>query len=237
MIFRLMAEQKDEDEHELWCDKEVSSTNSSKLSKVEKLDLITANADKASAEIQELTDQIAEAGDMITAIDAHVADASDIRRVGKEENQLAIKDAESAQAAISNAVAVLQAFYKKSGMESPVELVQRRAQNPAELPEEPSTWESGYVGVSDPNAQPGGIVAILEKISSDFARMEADTRAQENVDQKAFERETSDCAIEKSRRMKEVEMMTQQRERLTPSHSPSQKRRNTSPASSTRWSS
>merc|ERR1719235_2832526 len=31
MIFRLMAEQKDEDDHKNWCDKELSKTNTSKI--------------------------------------------------------------------------------------------------------------------------------------------------------------------------------------------------------------
>merc|ERR1719324_1258412 len=54
MVFRLMAEQKDEDEHKLWCDKEFEKNTESQNDKTDKQDLITANADKASAEIQEL---------------------------------------------------------------------------------------------------------------------------------------------------------------------------------------
>merc|ERR1719359_462467 len=149
---------------------------------------------------------------MIAAIDTHVKEATDIRNIGKEENKKALKDAQDAQAALSNAIAVLETFYKESGMttKEPWEFLQE----PVTLPESPSTWEAEYTGIADPNAQPEGIIAVLKEVSSDFAKMEADTRAQEETDQKAYEKEMQECDIEKARRAKEVEMNQQESARL-----------------------
>jgi len=212
MIFRLMAEQKDEDDHKHWCDLELEKTNSSKINKEDKIADLTAKIDDAKATVEQLIQEIREAEDMIAAIIAHVNEATDIRKIGKEENAVALKDSQDAQTAIANAVSVLQTFYKNSGEvpKEPWEFLQRGV----ELPENPATWDSAYTGVADPNEQPGGIVSVLKEISSDFARMEADTRAQEETDQKEFEDEMKDCAIEKAKRTKESEMKSQEKKRL-----------------------
>merc|ERR1719352_512762 len=44
--------------------------------------------------------------------------------------------------------------------------------------------------------------------------MEADTKAQEAMDKKAYDESISECAIEKSRRTKEAEVKTQEKKRL-----------------------
>merc|ERR1719454_1402198 len=71
-----------------------------------------------------------------------------------------IKEAKDAQAAVANAIAVLEQFYKESGQVKKEE------------------WEF-LQRVADPKDQPGGIITILEKTAEEFAQMEADTRAQE----------------------------------------------------------
>merc|ERR1719171_3426879 len=159
-------------------------------------------------------EDIKDADEMVAAITAHVAEATEIRKIGKEENAIAVKDAEDAQAAIANAVAVLEGFYKESGMvpKEPWEFLQQAS--PAELPENPETWSSAYTGVADPTEQPAGIVSVLKEVSSDFAKMEADTAAQEAMDQKAFDAMAKESAIEKSRRTKESEMKAQEKKRL-----------------------
>merc|ERR1719443_1953436 len=87
-------------------------------------------------------------------------------------------------------------------------------QTPVELPATPETWDSSYTGVADPIAQPAGIIAVMKEVASDFATMEADTKAQENQDQEEFDKEMQDCSIEKARRSKEIEMKTQESKRL-----------------------
>merc|ERR1719440_232102 len=97
----------------------------------------------------------------------------------------------------------------------PYELLQRRSRQPVELPDAPSTWDAAYTGVADPSSQPDGIITVLKEVSSDFAKMESETAAQEEIDQKAYLEEMQACDIEKARRTKEAEMKTQESQRLS----------------------
>jgi len=212
MIFRLMAEQKDEDDHKNWCDKELSESETSKEDKSEKMKELEAKIEEEKAKIQKLTDAIKEADDMVEKITGHVEEATEIREVGKEENKVAVKDAQDAQKAVAEATSVLETFYKESGMieKKSYELMQK---DPVKLPETPSTWDASYTGVADPAEQPDGIIAVLKKVSSDFAKMEAQTKAQEESDQELFEEDMKACAIEKAALTKESEMKGAEKKR------------------------
>jgi len=212
MIFRLMAEQKDEDDHKNWCDLELEKTQTSLDDKFEKMEDLQLKIDDADTTIGDLTEEIKDADAMVADIITFMKEATEIREVGKKENDLAIKDAEDSQEAVSNAIAVLTDFYKESGevAKEPWEFLQKGV----ELPEDPETWDSSYTGVADPAAQPGGIITILEKCNEEFATMEADTKAQEASDQDAFDSDMAEHDIEKSKRSKESEMKVSEKKRL-----------------------
>jgi len=213
MIFRLMAEQKDEDDHKNWCDQELSKSEVSKKDKEEKMEELKAKIDEAKAMIQKLTEAIQDANDMVQEITSHVEEATEIREVGKQENKVAIKDAQEAQQAVAQATLVLETFYKESGMieKKSYELLQKE---PVKLPETPSTWEASYTGVTDPAEQPEGIIAVLKKVSADFAKMEAQTKAQEESDQTLYDEDMKRCEAERAARIKESEMKETEKKRL-----------------------
>merc|ERR1740127_195444 len=155
MIFRLMAEQKDEDDHKNWCDLELSKTNASIVDKQEKSDKLNADIDAEVAAVQQLSEEIKAADEMVADIVSHMKMAAEIRAVGKKENALAVKDAEEAQTAVAQAIAVLEDFYKSSGKvkKEAWEFLQRqrnRGADPVELPAEPASWDSEYTGLGDP---------------------------------------------------------------------------------------
>merc|ERR1719210_2452252 len=199
MIFPLMDEQTEEANHKNWCDEELNKTDVSIKKKTEKMAEPDAKIKEAEALVTQLAGEIEDADAMVSKITEHMAEASEIRKVGKKENELAVKDARDAQQAVSNAISVLESFYKESGM------VQKEAweliQQPVKLPKTPSTWDSGYTGVADAAKQPGGIITVLKTVSADFAKMESDTLAQEETDQKLFEDDMKASSIEKARRM------------------------------------
>merc|ERR1712216_929899 len=85
---------------------------------------------------------------------------------------------------------------------------------PVKLPEDPKTWDSSYTGVADPK-QPGGIITMLENINADFSKMEAETKSQEQVDQKEFEEAMKANDIEKAGRTQESEMKSAEKARRT----------------------
>jgi DNA repair exonuclease SbcCD ATPase subunit len=210
MIFRLMDEQKKEDEHKLWCDQEIKKTDTMKEDKEDKIDDLKAEIKVETAAVAKLTDEIAAAEKMISDIVSFIKEATEIRKTGKKENALAIKDAKDAQTSLTNAIAVLEAFYKESGEipKEPWEFIQK----PVNLGKKPSTWDAGYTGVADPDNK-GGIISILEAVLSDFAKMEAETKSQEAQDQKEYEESMKDNEIEKSGREQEVSMKSQEKAR------------------------
>jgi len=212
MIFRLKQEQTDEDNHKAWCDMELSKTNTSIDTKTDKIKELDAKLKEDNAMVVTLTEEITEAQKMVADIKVFQEEATEIRTTGKEENKLAIKDAVAAQKAITNAISVLQTFYKSSGeiAKEPWEFLQE----PVKLPEDPKTWDSGYTGVNDPKEAGKGVIAVLEATSSDFAKMEANTRAQEVADQKEYDDSMKKHAIELSRRQKESDMKGEQKKRL-----------------------
>jgi len=190
----------------------LEKTQTSLDDKFYKMEGLQKKIDDTDATIGDLTEEIKAADDMVADIIAFMKEATEIREVGKQENALAIKDAQDSQEAVSNAIAVLTDFYKESGevAKEPWEFLQRGVK----LPEDPETWDSSYTGVADPTAQPGGIITVLEKCNEDFATMEADTKAQEASDQDAFDSDMAEHDIEKSKRSKESEMKVAEKKRL-----------------------
>merc|ERR1719502_577069 len=115
MIFRLMDEQKQEDEHKHWCDQELEKTNTMADNHEDHISDLKAEIKVETGKIADLTDEIADANKMISDIDAFIKEATEIRNTGKKENAAAIKDSEDAQKSLSDAIAVLKDFYKGSG--------------------------------------------------------------------------------------------------------------------------
>jgi len=215
MIFRLMNEQKNEDEHKLWCDKELSMSNSMKTDKTDKIKNLNANIKVENAAVAKLTEDIKNAAKTMSDISTFMKEATEIRNTGKSENNLAIKDSKEAQAAIANAVGVLEAFYKESGSikKEKWEFIQESNKGPVKLSKNPALWDSPYNGVSDPKNQPNGIVTVLENIATQFSKMQGETQAQEQVDQKEYENAMKANKIEQSRRSKESEMKSAEKSR------------------------
>jgi len=212
MIFRLKQEQTDEDNHKAWCDQELSKTKTSLDTKNDKVKELAAKIKEATAKTVTLTTDIEAAQKMLSDIKKFQKEATEIRQTGKGENKLAIKDAVAAQRAITNAISVLETFYKSSGSvkKEPWEFIQ----DPVKLPKDPATWGSSYTGVADPKKADTGVIAVLEAVSSDFSKMEANTRAQEAADSKEYDDTMKTHTIEEARRSKEAEMKGAQKKRL-----------------------
>merc|ERR1719213_1064844 len=115
MIFHLKSEQTDEDEHYHWCEKELDQTNKMKADKEDRNETMTADINDYKAEIQELSNKIQSNMDFISATDAEIQSRTEQRSDEKDENAATVKDAQDAQTAISQAIAVLEDFYKSTG--------------------------------------------------------------------------------------------------------------------------
>jgi len=68
-------------------------------------------------------------------------------------------------------------------------------------PEAPAIFDSPYRGMQ---AENGGVIGMLEVIESDFARLEADTKAAEATAQKEYDTFMTDSKVDKSAKSAEA---------------------------------
>merc|ERR1719426_207575 len=183
MIFRLMDEQKQEDEHKHWCDQEIEKTETMEKDKNDKIADLKAEIKVETAAVGTLTEEIAAAEEMISDIVGFMREATEVRETGKKENALAVKDAQAAQKALENAIAVLTDFYKSSGEipKEPWEFIQTPKKDAYGtkngLPKNPDTWgNEAFKGTENAN---GRIIQILEGVMTKFVQMKVQTETQE----------------------------------------------------------
>merc|ERR1719421_1159958 len=216
MIFQLMGEQKDEDEHKLWCDMETEKSTESQTDKAEKKRIMTAKVQEKDTAIKLLVKQITEQQTKVADITSYKETETKLRDENHAEIELTIKDAQDAQKALEEAIAVLKDFYKESGMiaKEPWEFVQTASRRDVELPEKPSTWDSSYTGTADPKSGSDGILTILDETMQKFSKMEADAKVADETDQKDYETDMAAKKVELSETATDTQMKTEKKDSL-----------------------
>merc|ERR1719231_440067 len=168
LIVRLMEEANEEAEHKGWCDTELSTNEQTRKEKTEAVETLHAEIDELQASIAKLTEEITELSEAIAELDKAVAEATKIREEEKAKNTETVADATEAQTAVAQALTVLKEFYAKAA--EATALVQQH-------PESPEIFDKPYKGMG---GESGGVIGMLEVIQSDFARLEAETKAAED---------------------------------------------------------
>jgi len=229
MIFRLMAEQKDEDDHKNWCDLEVEKSTESKEDKDAKQVAFTKKLEAMDKAVKKLAEKIVQNEDKAVAIAKSMKEETALREENHESNMITIKDAKDAQAALNNAIGVLTDFYKESGMiaKEPWEFIQVKASHKTvsahkmstqthdvELPDSPSTWDSSYTGTTDPKSGDQAVLSLLEETNDKFAAMEADATVADTTDQKNFEEDMQASKIELAETKTDTAMKSQKKSSL-----------------------
>lgn len=194
----------------------------------EDIEGLTAKIDEGKSNILQLAESIATLSKELTDLDSAVGEAEEIRMKEKAENEVVIKDAQAAQAAVQAGTAVLKAFYEKAG--EATALVQTGSSqtgikmgsdewdalaNPAfEGTDGSGTVDKGhkqgqqtfgekYTGQQD---RAGGVMALLEVILSDFANLEADTTAAEETAVEGYKQFAAEAKKTKATKNKQVDM-------------------------------
>jgi len=133
--------------------------------------------------------------------------------------KLTIKDAQAGAEAVAQATTVLKDFYKESGMiaKEPWEFIQTSKSGKSggvTLPDKPSTWDSSYTGVSDPESGSDGVLSILEGVATKFAAMESDAKLQDATDQKNFDKDMASKKVEIADVTSDTQMKEQKKQSL-----------------------
>merc|ERR1712019_293858 len=198
LIVRLMEEANEEAEHKGWCDTELSTNEQTRKEKTEAVETLHAEIDELEASIAKLTEDIAELTKAVADLNAATAKATEMRQEEKATNEATIKDSQEAQTAVAQAVTVLKEFYAKAG--EATALLQQKEQ-----PVAPAIFDSPYQGMQSEN---GGVIGMLEVIQSDFARLEADTKASEATAQKEYDEFMTDSKVDKESKSTDIEHKT-----------------------------
>merc|ERR1719247_1935644 len=187
-----------------------------KEDKEKKRDELQAAIDQLTAEIEKLTTSINDNNALVASMEAEIEEATAGRAEEKAENAATIKDAQDAQTAISQAVAVLEDFYKSTGEveKEAWEFIQLKVVRRARSEPEPELWEGGEGGAYKGTSGGSDVIGLLEEIASDFASMEAQAKADETTQQNEYDEWLTATQIDKSATQKDSEMKAARKERL-----------------------
>jgi len=192
LIVKLMEEANDEAEHKGWCDTELSTNEQTRKEKTNAVETLHAEIDQLEASIAKLTEDITDLTKAVAELDAAVSKATSLRQDEKAKNTQTISDAGEAQTAVAQALTVLKEFYAK-------------AAEATAFVQEPEIFDEPYKGMG---GESGGVVGMLEVIESDFARLEADTKAGEASAQKEYDQFMTDSQVDKTKKATDIEHKT-----------------------------
>jgi chromosome segregation ATPase len=218
--------------HEGYCDEEMGKSKITRNKLSEDIDALTAAVEDGKATIMQLTQEIATLTKEVADLDASMGEATKLRKQEKHTNEETVEDAKAAQTAVAAATAILKDFYEKASMATG--LLQVGVSRPRMGSEEwkalanpnydgpvdkglkisgagasyghtegMQTFGEKYTGQQD---SAGGVLAMLEVIMSDFANLEADTKAAEAKAQESFEDFMAESKKNKSVKLKKIEM-------------------------------
>jgi len=196
LITKLLEEANEEATHKGWCDVELGTNEQTRKEKTEGVETLHAEIDELGSSIAMLSEQITELTEAVAALDAAVAKATGIREAEKAKNTETISDSQEAQTAVAQALTVLKEFYAKAAQATA--LVQQQ-------PEAPEVFDKPYKGMG---GESGGVVGMLEVIQSDFARLEAETKAAESSAQKEYDEFMTDSEVDKTQKTSDIEHKT-----------------------------
>merc|ERR1719158_820045 len=153
-----------------------------------------------------------------------MSEATELRTNEKAKNKHTIMDAKAAQRAVGQATAVLKDFYAKAAKATA--LIQTSNKEPAIIHMGTEEWQA----LANPNFQgtidkghkagmqtfgeaytgnqdaAGGVMALLEVALSDFANLEADTKATEAEAENAYNKFMTESKRSKATKSKKIEL-------------------------------
>jgi len=196
LISKKQAQGAKEASKQQYCETEMSANKKTREEKTDEVEDLQAAADKINATIASLGEEVATLNTDVTDMKKAVREATAVRTKEKAKNIATIADAKAAQAAVAQAIGVLQEFYAKAGQATA--FVQEGHQQP--IPE--AMDSKPYQGMG---AESGGVLGMMEVIQSDFARLETETTSAESAGASEYEEFMDDSTIDIASKEKDVE--------------------------------
>jgi len=180
MIDKLQNQALEEAEHKGWCDKEMKVNKQVREEKTTKVDELTATRDEQNALINRLASEVQQIESESNAMTKALSEATKERADNKNENEKTISDAKEAQVAVTQALEVLKQFYDNpSGA-----FLQQNEDAEEAMMQLPGAKMESYAGQQEGK---GGVLALMQQVLEDFARVETDTRNQESTQENEYQ--------------------------------------------------
>eukprot|EP00415_Alexandrium_ostenfeldii_P000584 UN0584 len=229
MITRLTEEANEDAQHEGFCDKEMGKSKITRNKLSEEIDGLTAAVEEGKATTAALAESIAELSKEVAELVRSMEEATEMRKTERVENAATVKDAQEAQAAVQAATAVLKDYYAKAstatafvqapsprqwGLKTGVKmgtdewnsLANPSFQGSVDKGHKESMQTFGSVEKGQQDENEYGVIALLQVIQSDFANLEADTKASETESQQAYERLMAELNKSKAVKDRKIDM-------------------------------
>jgi len=227
MITRLLEEANADAEKEGWCDTEMGKSKVTRNKLSEEIDGLSAAIEDGKGTIMKLTQELADLADEIKDLDAQMGEATQLREEEKAKNKATVEDAQGAQKAVAAATAVLKDFYAKAAQATG--LLQTKSK-PVLLSRGVKMGTEEWEALANPNFEgtvdkghkegmqtfgetykgnqdaAGGVLALLEVALSDFANLEADTKASETEAVKSYNAFMVESKKSKAKKSQKIEM-------------------------------
>merc|ERR1719297_351368 len=185
LIERLLAEATAEATKKGFCDTELGKARKDRDFRYQDVKSLSVELGSLEAKRDELKAEIAQLTEDIEALEKALKEATELRKKEKAENLQTIKDASSGLEAVTEAIAILSAFYKQAAKAT----VLAQA-SPVDEDTQGPGFEGAYKGKQEAST---GIIGMLEVIKSDFDRTVRHTthaEAQAHADHVMFDRES-----------------------------------------------
>jgi len=162
LVAKLKEEAAAEADHKAWCDEQLKANKLKREKKTTTVNKLTADIDLMTEEIASMADKISTLAKEQADLTKAMSEATAQRQKEKATNTDTMADASAGEEATKAALVVLKEFYASQSF------LQTK-----QVPE-----MAAYKGMQSAK---GGVVGMLEVISSDFARLYADTKAAESA--------------------------------------------------------
>jgi len=173
LITRLQEEAADEEQHQGWCNTELSTNEQTRKDKTTLAETLQQTIEGLKTGMAILSKDISVLSGQVADLQATLAAAQKLRSDERTHNEQAIADAAAAQVQVAQAIQLLQDFYSSAA--TAVALTQHSQHG---VKQAPPIFNSTYQGQQTDGHN---IIAFLQVVKSDFERLESGTSSSEQA--------------------------------------------------------